>query len=98
MELNKRDVKSLEFTFDGRAVSARKLCFGDAFSIVSNEGEISHAEAAKIIANCLIFTDTSKPVFDSADEVLDKDADVMMELFNSICAYSLTKFEEAEKN
>ena len=97
MELNKKEFKALDFTFDGRAVSARKLGFGDAFGIAAN-GEVERSEAASIVQKCLIYSDTQEPVFASAEEVETKDADVMMAVFNEICTYSLTSFSDAEKN
>lgn len=100
MELNKRDSKPLDFTVNGRAVSTRKLGFGDAFGILADGGTITQEEAARIIIKCLIYTDTGEKVYsdDDLEEVLSKDADAMTSLFNQVCSFALTTVKEAEKN
>ncbi len=100
MELNRRQLKPLDFTFDGRKVSARKipLSLGSGIFASDDGAEVRLDGMAEIIARCVVFSDTSEPVFASAADVLDSDMDAMTALFRDVAAFSATSFEDAEKN
>lgn len=86
--------RPLDFTVDGQPVFARKLPFRHALKL--QDGEIDASVMAEIIYACVLLEDGS-PAFTDTDDILDRDTDHMVALFNAV-SQEMISSKDAEKN
>jgi len=104
VELNAKATKPLDFTVNGRPVSARKIPLGIGLSLYAEttegKGSIRAEVMARLIAQCLVYTDDKSRVYrdDDIDLILEADIDGMTAVFEEISDFSSATPESAEKN
>lgn len=97
VELGKSKPRPIDFKLDGKALAARRLPLRLALKIQSvGDGDALPADiVAEFISTCVVYKDGSTVW--TPEEVLDFDAENMVELFQEVSGFSAT-VEEAEKN
>lgn len=94
VELVRAAPKPLEFSLDGTQLYSRKLPFRLAMQLGGDE--ITAEVMADIIVGCVV-NDDNKPVFESAEQVLEHDSDQMIKLFQAV-SEGMVSTESARKN
>ncbi len=98
VELGKSPPRPIEFTLDGKQLAAKPLPFR-LFMELANapDGAVTTEAMGKILFEVVVVLKTCTPVFQSVDEVLDWDGQVLAKLFAEV-SKQVSKPGRARKN
>ena len=98
VELGKSPPRPIDFTLNDERLAAKPLPFRLFMELAhSPDGAVSIETMGKILQEVVIYESTGDPVFESVDEVLDWDGQLLAKLFN-VVSKQVAKGADAAKN